>query len=304
MSRIAYPFLRIPDSSVEFEGWFVGDAGGTLGPAPEILSDWDYARDLTIRANLRVDWDSASRALDFSDVHWEAYVQLTVGTGQGNLPRHVRYVAYELLSADCSSTSIEVVIPGRSLSAQLVARFEIVLLTPSASRSKLSPDFKGAKLWADDLDVVIEDGGTSRFPVSSISFKSAFPGQAHELAPWYIEWRPEDLLSDFSSKVVLYVNSDDEQFLERFMLGDRATVQAVLGGVASQICSTVVLREGMDLDLAVFEEGSVGAVIRHWLAQAFPNETGVAGLLRMIESDPGAFNAALLAAADVGDRNQ
>jgi hypothetical protein len=303
MSRIAYPFLRIPDEAIEFTGWHIGDVGLPLFPATEILEDWDYARDLTLSGSVTVDWEAASSALGFGDGDWLALAQLSIGTGQGHLPRLVRNVASHRLSKDSTSALFEVVVPGQSLSAQLIARLDIVLLKSSASASELSPVAKGSRLWREELDVIIEDGGNARFPVSSISFQAAFADKPHQFAPWYVDWRPEDLFGDFSSKVVLYVNSDEELFLERFMQGERLTVQAVLGGVAAQMCSTVLLHNTDELDFDVFEEGSVGGVLRHWLHQAFPDESGVASLVRLLHNDPGAFNAAMIAVADMGDRS-
>src|SRR5690606_21040014 len=119
-----------------------------------------------------------------------------------------------------------------SLSSQLVMRLTIALAMPSTTATPLSPALKGSRLWENSCDVLIEDGGSSRFPVSAISFGTSFAGKPHEHAPWYVAWRPEDLSGDFSSKIVLYVNSDEESFLGKFLLGDRATIQAVLGGVA------------------------------------------------------------------------
>ena len=303
MSKIAYPFLRIPKDAVEFSGWFIGDPGTPLLPASDVLTDWDYARDLTVRANLKIDWPAASLALGFGDGSWSAMAQLVIGTGQGHLPRQIRYVTQQPLSDHSSVATLEFIVPGSSLSSQLVARIEIVLSAPAASASPLSPHMKGARLWMHELDVLIEDGGSSRFPVSSISFKAAFADKPHEYAPWYVQWRPEDIGGDFSSKVVLYVNSDEKEFLDRFLQGERATIQTVLGGVASQMCSTILLCKDEDLDLDVFEDGSVGAVVRHWLQQAFPSEVGIAGIVKLLESDPGAFHASLIASADVGEQN-
>ncbi|MDR0255144.1 MAG: hypothetical protein LBI83_05280 [Stenotrophomonas maltophilia] len=300
MSRIAYPYLRIPDEAVQFSGWFVGDPNAPLLPAPEVLADWDYARDLVVRGSVQIDWDSASESLQFGEGDWLASAQLLIGTGQGQLPRQVQYAQALPLSKQNPSALLEVSVPGSTLSSQLVMRLTIALTAPSTEATPLSPVLKGSRLWESSCDVLIEDGGSSRFPVSAIGFGAAFAGKPHEHAPRYVEWRPEDLSGDFSSKVVLYVNSDEETFLEKFLLGDRATIQAVLGGVASHMCSTILLRNGKDLDLEAFEEGSVGAVANHWLSRAFPDEGGLAGIVRLLESDPGAFNAALIASADVG----
>lgn len=300
MSRIAYPFLRIPDEAVQFGGWFIGDPKSPLLPAPEVLPDWDYARDLEVRASIQIDWNTASSSLQFFDGDWLASAQLLIGTGQGQLPRQVRYAQAASLSRHSPSATLEFCIPGRSLSSQLSLRLIVVLSTPSLAATPLSPALKGARLWEDRIDVLIEDGGSSRFPVSAISFSTAFAGTPHEHAPWYVEWRPEELSGDFSSKVVLYVNSDDELFLEKFLLGERATIQSVLGGIASHMCSITLLSREKDLDFDLFEEGSVGAVVHHWLRQAFPDEVSLAGIARLLERDPGAFNAALIASADVG----
>lgn len=294
MRRTAFPFLVLPDEAVTFEGWQLGDRGMPLLPVGDLLPDWDYARDLTLRAVVELDWTVAAHALELDEEALLITAALHVGTGQGNLPRRTAVVAVDEISKSRTRIVLEADLAGSDLSSQITGHVHLSLGRDMDGGTALSPKIQGSRLWSTDFDVLIEDGGSSRFPVSSLSFTKAFPSRPHTLSPWYLDWRPSALHSDFSSSVALYVNEDDKEFHTRFHGGDRLTVQSVLGGVAFQLCSVALTSED-GFELNSFEEGSVGAVISHWLIQAFGLK--LAGEARtQYERDPGAFFAAMLSA--------
>ena len=294
MRRTAFPFLVLPDDAVTFEGWYLGDKGMPLEPARDLLEDWDYARDLTLRASIRLDWQAAADALQVDADSLVIAAALHVGTGQGRLPRRTSILAKGRFSKAQTHVVLEAELDGSQLSARVTGHIHLSLGASVEGASSLSPSLLGSRLWSTDFDVLIEDGGSSRFPISSLSFKDAFPDSTYLFSPWYLEWRPGDLHSDFSSSVALYVNEDEEEFHRRFHAGDRLTVQSVLGGVAFELCSVALMSEdGFDID--TFEDGSVGAVISHWLVQAF-GQTGARSAKGELERDPGAFFASMLSA--------
>lgn len=294
MRRTAFPFLVLPDEAVTFEGWYLGDKGIPLEPVRELLEDWDYARDLTLRASIRLDWQLAADALEVEADSLVIAAALHVGTGQGRLPRRTAILARGTLSKSQTHVVLEAELHGSQLSSRITGHIHLSLGASAHGASALSPILPGSRLWSTDFDVLIEDGGSSRFPISSLSFKDAFPNSSHLFSPWYLEWRPGDLHSDFSSSVSLYVNEDEEEFHKRFHAGDRLTVQSVIGGVAFELCSVALMsEEGFDIDM--FEAGSVGAVISHWLVQAF-GHTAARSAKGELERDPGAFFASMLSA--------
>lgn len=294
MRRTAFPFLVLPDEAVTFEGWYLGDKGMPLEPARDLLEDWDYARNLTLRASIRLDWQAAADALQVDADSLVIAAAFHVGTGQGRLPRRTSILAKGRFSKSQTHVVLEAELDGSQLSARITGHVHLSLGASVEGASTLSPSLPGSRLWSTNFDVLIEDGGSSRFPISSLSFKDAFPDSSHLFSPWYLEWRPGDLHSDFSSSVALYVNEDEEEFHNRFHAGDRLTVQSVLGGVAFELCSVALMSEdGFDID--TFEDGSVGAVISHWLVQAF-GQTGARSAKGELERDPGAFFASMLSA--------
>lgn len=294
MRRTAFPFLVLPDEVVTFEGWHLGDTGKPLEPVQELLQDWDYARDLTVRASIQVDWQAAADALELDSDSLVIVASLHVGTGQGRLPRRTTVMAKERMSKLQTRAVLEADLDGAQLSSRITGHIHLSLGCAAERGSALSPSEPGSRLWSTDFDILIEDGGSSKFPVSSLSFAEAFPESWHQFSPWYVEWRPGDLHSDFSSSVALYVNADDKEFHERFHTGDRLTVQSVLGGVAFELCSAVLTSDD-DFAIGSFEEGSVGAVISHWLVQAL-GPTVARSAKGQLERDPGAFFASMLSA--------
>lgn len=294
MRRTAFPFLVLSDDVVSFEGWQLGDKDAPLEPVGELLQDWDYARDLTLRASVQVSWEAAAAMLEVDASSLVITAALHVGTGQGNLPRRTAILAVERISKSRTRVVLEAELDGSQLSSRITGHLHLSLGPGVQSYSDLSPVVLGSRLWSTAFDILIEDGGSSRFPVSSLSFQAAFPDSMHQFSPWYLDWRPGDLQSDFSSSVALYINEDDKDFHARFHAGDRLTVQSVLGGVAFELCSVALGSEdGFEID--TFEEGSVGAVISHWLIQAF-GQTLARSAKGELERDPGAFFASMLSA--------
>jgi hypothetical protein len=298
-SRVAFPFLTLPDDAVGFCGWMIGDPGQPLQPAESLMQDWDYARDLEVSTTLSLDWDAASAALQLPKDELRLRVTLLAGTGTGNLPR--RQDRVRELIVDCSSSEAQVsgLIAGRNLSGRLRIALLVTLDAPLEAGTVLSPKHHGARLWQCHHDILVEDGGDSRFPVETASFSSAFKGKPYEQAPWYLHWRPGALQADFSASIRLYVNSDREEVLARFVAGDQPTLQAIMGDVVSQMVESVLDHEDSSELLADCDEGSVGRQIAKWLELGFSGqETASIRMLR--DSHPGAFRAAILAAAEMG----
>jgi hypothetical protein len=86
-SRIAYPFLTLPDGAVGFRGWMIGDPGEPLLPASDIFDGWDYERDLEIHTECRFNFERVADALGVTASDAVLRVTLKAGTGAGTLPR-------------------------------------------------------------------------------------------------------------------------------------------------------------------------------------------------------------------------
>lgn len=301
--RIAYPFLVLSEEAVAADSWMIGTPEEPLQPVQDVLEHWDYARDLEVAVSVDIDWDKASQALQLPPDQLRMKVSLLAGTGAGTLPRRLERLQVTDLDASTTHTDLSGVLSGHSLSGRLRVSVVITLDAPTDAGSTLSPNVQGARLWQSTKDILIEDGGDSRFPIETASFSRIFRSRPHEHAPWYLHWRPGALQGDFSAGVRLYVNSDHPDWLGRIVGGDGPTLQAMMGDVMSQMVEAT-LREELDYDeLVNCDEGSTGRQILKWLEAAFPAQE-LASVRALLEHDPGAVRAALVSAADVGGAEQ
>lgn len=299
MARIAFPFLTIPESAVAFGGWLIGDPGAELRPAPDLLENWDYERDLEVAARMDVDFSEVASALCLPTDQLSLAAVLSIGTGTGSKPRRIDHWVEKVLDASRPDVELAVGIPGRSLSGRLRLEAQLLLQSPIEANVALAPKSRGARLWRTHHDVLLEDGGSSRFPVEMTSFAEHFRGRREEMAPWFLHWSKESLHADFAGSVRLYINSDYEDLAARFQEGDRCTIQAILGDVMIQMISAVLRTDHADTELSACEEGSVGHQVKSWMDIGFPGESS-ASVLSLQNRTPNRFHAALIAAADPG----
>lgn len=296
---IAFPFLVLPDEAIKLDGWMIGDPNQPLEAAGDILENWDYARDLEISSSLAIDWEYAAKAIELPTRDISLRVALFAGTGAGVFPRKQFLIFQKTLNSNTGSIEISEVIPGYKLSSRLRLMLLITLESPLNAGSLLSPKMRGSRLWQDVHDILIEDGGGSRFPIEVVSFSEIFKSRPQENSPWYLHWRPGSLRADFSGTVRLYVNSDFRETSSRFVAGDGPTLQAIIGDVISQMIESVLDEKDAD-ELKDAEEGSVGRQIVKWLDAAFPGQE-LGSISSLKDSSPGAFRAAILASSEMGD---
>ncbi|MDQ7812137.1 hypothetical protein, partial [Brevundimonas sp.] len=176
------------------------------------------------------------------------------------------------------------------LSAQLTLRTSVLLVSTSDPADPLAPRRAASRLWEERCATRIE-GDDPRFPMEVVSFSTVFAGRPHEAAPWLLSWSPASPGRDFHGAARLYLNADEEDFVERVQEEDELTLQAMMGDVVSQMCETA-LRAGWDEDFDSAEPASVAGRVAHWLGQAFSDVTAAKAAL---ENRPGEFRSAILA---------
>ena len=302
-SRVAFPFLVLPDEAISFNGWMIGDPGQPLFPAGSILEHWDYARDLEVCAQVAINWKVASEALQLPIESIRLRLSLVVGTGTGSMPRRQYRLCEIVVDHSTWQSQLSGIVLGRTLSGRLHLSLMISMGEASADGTVLSPKIRGARLWHASHDILLEDGGESRFPVETASFSEIFKGRPQEHAPWFLHWRPSSMQSDFSACARLYINSDEPAVFARFVDGDEPTLQAVMSDVMSQMIGYALDQDDAIEALAECEEGSVGRQIRQWLDFSFPGQE-IPSIKAMRDQNPGAFRAAILAASAVGSIEQ
>ena len=299
MSRIALPFLVLPDEVVSFRGWMIGPPGEPLSPASDVLEDWDYEQDIQINVQVEVDFFEAAAHLGIDASELQLAVTLVAGTGVGSLPRRLDRLSTEVIDENSPVITLEGVMPGRSLSGQLQLSLRILLNSPPDSGNALSPKQRGARLWQSQKNILIEDGGDSRFPIELASFSESFPGCSEQYAPWLIDWNPDAFEADFGGNVRLYVNADMESVVGRLVDGDALILQTMLADVMTQMIDAALDLDGEE-ELTHFEEGSIGHQTRVWMDIAFPGQS-LDSIRQLRTYKPGRFRASILASADLGE---
>ncbi|OBY18714.1 hypothetical protein [Pseudomonas aeruginosa] len=299
MSRIALPFLILSDDVVSFSGWMIGAPNEPLSPASDILENWDYEQDIQVHTHVEIDFPAAAEQLGIDSADLRLAAVLVAGTGTGNLPRRSDRLGIEIIDTESSSITLEAIIPGRTLSGQLQLNLRILLESPVDSGNVLSPKQRGARLWQSQKNILIEDGGDSRFPIELASFSESFKGRREQHAPWLVEWNPTTLDADFSGNVRLYINSDNGSITKRFVEGDPLTLQAMVADVMTQMIEAALECEGQ-AELTQYEEGSIGYQARVWMEMSFSNQS-LDSIRQMRVYKPGKFRASILAIADFGE---
>ncbi|MNR96990.1 hypothetical protein D3C72_281530 [compost metagenome] len=286
--RTAAPFNRL-DAAIVARPWMITVGDQSPAPLGEITPDWDYASPVRLERVILLDHPQAAVELGLGDEAFKLEVLIEVGTGPGDLPREVVQQTRLPLTAGEPCTIGIGVDPSR-LSAQLSLRTSVLLVSSLDPADPLAPRRASSRLW-DERCVTRIEGDDPRFPMEVVSFSVAFAGRPHETAPWMLSWSPASPGRDFHGAARLYLNADEEDFVERVQEGDELTLQALMGDVVSQICETA-LRAGWDEDFDSAEPASIAGRVAHWLGQAFPDAAAAKAVL---DNRPGEFRSAILA---------
>lgn len=299
MNRIALPFLALSNEVVDFSGWTIGAPNEPLSPASDILENWDYEQDIQVAARVEIDFMAAAKLLEIDPSILRLAVVMAAGTGAGTMPRRLDRLQTAIIDANNTSVAVDVVVLSRTLSGQLQLNLLILLESPIGTGGALSPKQRGARLWQNQKNILLEDGGDSRFPIELASFSESFKGRPEQYAPWLVEWNPTTLDADFSGNLRLYINSDNELITERFVEGDSLTLQAMVADVMTQMIETALASDD-EAELTQYEEGSIGYQARVWMEMAFSGQSRDT-IRQMRTYKPGKFKASILAIADFGE---
>ncbi len=299
MNRIALPFLALSNGVVDFSGWTIGAPNEPLSPASDILENWDYEQDIQVAARVEIDFMAAAKLLEIDPSILRLAVVMVAGTGAGTMPRRLDRLQTAIIDANNTSVAVDAVVLSRKLSGQLQLNLLILLESPIEMGGALSPKQRGARLWQNQKNILLEDGGDSRFPIELASFSESFKGRPEQYAPWLVEWNPTTLDADFSGNLRLYINSDNELITERFVEGDPLTLQAMVADVMTQMIETALTSDD-EAELTQYEEGSIGYQARVWMEMAFSGQSRDS-IRQMRAYKPGKFKASILAIADFGE---
>lgn len=295
-ARVAFPFLTLPADCVEAGPLLIGDPGTPLGEAGAIMDHWDYSRDLEVSASIAVDFSKASEALQLPRDDLTLTATMRVGTGAGMMPR--RIVGRREIQLGTSAPAVfSMVLPGKTLSAQLIVDVGVVLGSAASTGTPLSPSLRGDRMWHRTVALLLEDSRESRFPMEILSFADSFRDRFISNSPWYLSWSPHALGQDFSTSVRLYINADHIETAGRLADGDAPTLRMVMADVIGQMIGTVLSDSDFWTDLEEHASGTIGHQVVRWLELAFPG-LRPAAVAQMRRDQPGRYRAAVLSAAE------
>lgn len=296
MRSFALPFLTLTDDAVLASPWHLRDDTGASVPIPKALDHWDYARNILLVRSFALERRKAAESLSMDADNLNLSLIVRIGTGAGSLPRVILESQVYALSSTGDETDVSLNIAGKRLSKRLTLESTIVL-AGAMNGGPLTPRLAGSRLWRDVHDVELE-GEEPRFPVETISFSQQFAGRVEESALWYLVWSPFALQLEFSGGVRLYLNRDNEEFIERMISGDFLTIRAVVSDVLSQMISAVIIQDGIEEFLPGYDKNTVGRQIIEWLKKSFPGQSIVA-VREILTHRPALFHASIQASADL-----
>lgn len=294
----AMPFLVLDDDAVSVTPWLVSIDGQDDVPNPRMLKGWDYAASVKVDRRMEVDFRLASEQLEIPVEQLRLSIVVMEGTGSGTIPRVLRHILKQQVDRENQVVDISLNLASDSLSQRLALKTLVLLEGAPDARSSFSPNLPGSKLWEDLQDVALE-GDAPRFPIEAISFRQCFTGRIQEYALWHLQWMTADMHRDISGSLRLYVNSDREDFIERITALDPLTMQTMLADVMGQLVSRLLYLPDLKEQIKGAEQGSVARQAQQWFELAFPDQSH-SQVLSLYEHKPGEFNAAILAAAEVG----
>lgn len=299
MTNVAFPFLTLSEEAVDSTPWEVLHDGTSITQI-SYLKDWDYLGVIRVRRSLRIIPDIAANDLGIPVSELKSIkITLRIGTGPGNKPRQWVEAVDIPINTSGENIYIDHEIPGDYLSTRLQLNTVLVIDTPPQHSSPLTPTLKGSRVWNDQIDISLE-GEEPRFPVETISFTNQpqFAGRPLAGAPWYLHWNPTRIHDEFAGAVRLFLNSDNEAFIERFKSSDELTLQTVMADVMTQMVVSVLTQTDLHESLPGCEPGSVGYMISFWMETAFPGSS-ISAINSTLASKPSDFHASLLAAAEL-----
>ncbi len=299
--RVAFPFLVLSDEVVDANQWMIGPVGEPLQPCPDMLDYWDYEQDLEVRRQIRIDMSAAAEKLDLDPNDLSLMAVLSVGTGRGTMPRQLWPEETRQIREDDDEITLNAIIESRTLSGRLWLEVEILLASEPDNPGQFSPRQPGARLWGAHQDILLEDGGSARFPMEVISFSTAFPSRPQQGSPWFFSWQPGQWHKDFAGAVRLYINRDMPHIVTLVENGDPLTLRLLLADLMGQVLRSAVADEELE-SAEEYEEGALGRQALDWLDLSFPSH-GIDSVKAILDHRPGEFHAAILEAAEVEDES-
>ena len=293
--RVAFPFLTLTDEAVQAEPWELALNGAAFSTALDYLPDWDAASSIQARRRLCIDVALAAAEIGVGTNDLHLSVVASVGTGSGNVPRHLQMCQTLEVNENNTVAELEFELPTLSMVVHLIT--DVTLASVALEREELAPRHLGDRLWSHHQKVRIE-GQELRFPIEVVDLNGALGDPTIESAPWFAQWNRGDWTRDFHGAFRLFLNSSAPE-IEQAIGGESGLVlQAITADVMSQLCEELLREEDPSAEdiLTECEPESMGAQVRWWLELAWPSRD-LDFVRSVLENTPNRFRAALLAAS-------
>lgn len=260
---IALPYLSLlagdlsPDPD---ESWLVSVNGGRPECSGDgLVQSWDasavlsFSRTFSIRADLR-----SRLCVTSSDGFFELLVAVSSGRGRSRVALH-KFALEEHAHAQVIRFALD-----SSLLASDVRIVSTLTVKGGVGTNILSPVQAGARLWQDEVRLIIE-GGRGRLPMEVVSFAKEFPGQGLDSARLHLELSA-DLSADVEAGIRVYLNASGVEFIRNLQMGSNEETRYLWQSVVRRL-----LRQLADDDrfCEVFDPGSIGWNIVQWSRYCF-----------------------------------
>lgn len=286
----APPYLLPPDDAVVAEDWRDID-GGVIG---DRMEHWDPFTDVELVRGMSVDLDAVRSACRLDR---DSGFAVTATAYSQRTRLSVDSPTIELGTLDGRvQVPLSITIPGVAAGGRLDLRTRLVIRSPGAAPTPISPRRPGAVLWAHETRIALE-GGAARFPVSATDFASIarFP----DAAAWALDWNPDDLEAPVLGGLRLLVNTADTALVGALRSGstdERAALirSFVTFDVGRSLVHAALHSERFVAAPETFEAGSVGRMLFELITACWAGVPAGTLVSRSIE-DPARLDAELQA---------
>lgn len=271
MSNVSLPYYSAGHESMTCGPWHYADADGT---AVHLVDDgvpgWDYNRPLVMMRRLTVDVDRLRTDCRLTP---DDTLLLTV-TAACNTSRWRSCLWQRELSVHGSlSTDLQVELNSTQLAEKFKLQTEVLLKEARPNAERFTAKTAASRLFVEEQFVYLE-GRRSRFPVKDADFDEEL---AHLQAPnayWHLHWNGGDLDEPAVRALMLYLNSRQEQFVELASTNDPLVLALLFTDAARQLIAAALQDETfVEAEAGHFPEDSIGEIMEHLLAAAFPGQS-------------------------------
>jgi hypothetical protein len=290
------PTYLLPDDAVVEGGPWLDANGDEVG---DRIDHWDPVTDLMLSRALVVDVDAVRDQCGLGPDASLAVVTSWRSPRRTRLGHSSQPVELGALSG-LLNVPVTLSAKGPETGGRIDLTTRLVLRSPGAEASPISPKRNGTILWTETQRVTLE-GSAARFPVTAVDFTDLV--RVPDGAAWFVEWDPRDLDAPVLGGLRLLINSAHPRIVNsvRTASDDPAAVvvrSLMMGDVARHL-----VRAALDDDDFVsqpdgYTEESVGRLLADLIATIWPG-VPIGSVRTRAANEPARVEAEIQAALEV-----